>query len=78
MAEVATPVTTAQRIKLLYPEPSEHYKFEVTATEIIFKTKDDKVTIATYPISMTGFILFVYEMDVNIATALMYYAEGGV
>lgn len=77
MPEVTTPVTIAQRIKILYPEQSEYYLFQVTETRILFKTKDLKVTIAEYPISMTGFLLFVYEMDLNIATALMYYAEGG-
>lgn len=76
--DIFTPVTVAQRLKLLYPDPSEHYKFEVTARKIIFKTKDNKVEVATYPVSLSGFIMFVYEMDVNIATALMYYAEGGV
>lgn len=68
----------AARVEMLFPEKSEHYTLGVVGNDIIMKTKDDKVEIAKYPANFTGLLMLVYEADLNIATALMYYAEGGV
>lgn len=74
---VGSVTSVAARIKMLYPEESQHYHMTVDANNILFKTKDDKLTIATYPTTQTGIIMLVYEFDTNVATALMYYATGG-